>query len=89
MSAKNTTEISPFLAEIERLMSERDVTLEQLYAKCQVNMSFQEFKEHAAGRAEILRGEFTRCVANALDLSRPAEALLVLCYLGVGRYSDS
>ena len=81
---------SEFLAEIRAGMEAKGIEdLDELYAKCQVNMSFQEFKEHAAGRAEILRGEFTRCVADALDLNRPAEALLVLCYLGVGRYSDS
>jgi hypothetical protein len=80
----------PFLAEIERLMAERGIEdLDELYAKCTINLSLQEFKRHAAGRAQTLRGEFTRCVAQALDLSRVAEALLVLCYLGVGRYSDS
>ena len=81
---------SEFLAEIESLMAEKGIEdLDELYAKCTINMSFQEFKRHAAGRTDVFQGEFTRCVAQALDLSRTAEAQLVLCYLGVGRYSDS
>lgn len=73
---------------LSRLLREHDITLEELYTNCTINMSFSEFKRHAAGHADLLRGEFTRCVTHELGLSQAAEAQLVLSYLGVGRYSD-
>lgn len=92
MSAKNTTEISPFLAEIERLMAEKGIEgLEELHERFMeqeperignARWSLQRFHKHATAEAPALYFKFWRPLVGALEATPQARARLFLAWVG-------
>ena len=91
MSAKNTTEISPFLAEIERLMSERGIEdLEELHERFleqqperigNARWTYERFRKHATAEAPGLYIKFMRPLVAALEATKREEAKVFLAWV--------
>jgi hypothetical protein len=91
VSAKNTTEISPFLAEIERLMAERGIEdLEELHERFMeqqpqrignARWTLERFRQHATAEAPGLYIKFMAPLTRALEATKRQEAELFLAWV--------
>ncbi len=91
MSAKNTTAISPFLAEIERLMHKKGIEdLEELHERFMeqeperignARWTLERFRKHATAEAGALYPKFMRPLVAALEATPHEHARLFLAWL--------
>jgi hypothetical protein len=89
--AKNTTEISPFLAEIERLMAQKGLEgLEDLYQQFMAQeperignarWTLERFRLHATNEAGALYTKFMGPLVGALEATPRERARLFLAWV--------